>query len=81
MFHFLLFFVCSSLPLDFDIFSDFCFLLFMKVVFSLLTIFFLLLQRGPQKVLLMPLTETLDEAQMGAQIRELSGAHCCTWVA
>lgn len=39
MLHFLVFFVCSSLPLDSDIFTDFCFLLFMRVVFSHLTSF------------------------------------------
>lgn len=36
------FFVCSSLPLDSDIFTGFHFLLFMRAVFSLLTIFHLL---------------------------------------
>ena len=42
MLHFLVFFVCFSLPLGSDIFIDFYFLLFMRVVFSLLTIFHLL---------------------------------------
>lgn len=74
MLHLLVVFLYSSLPLDSDIFTYFCPL---WALFSLL--FSVLLWGGPWKVLLLPLIESLGEAQMGAWIWELPGAHGSLW--